>query len=101
MKPFLFACTVILLFCSAALAQTPPPAPVSADCAEAAVIKKSLDSAQARLRDWPNLNRYRKDNSELAAPAAGDTRVVFMGDSITDFWNRPGMGGFFPGDRKS
>jgi len=97
MKPLLFASTVVLLFCSAALAQTQPPPQVSADCAEAAVIKKSLDTAQARLKDWPNLNRYRSANSELAAPGKDETRVVFMGDSITDIWNRPGFGGFFPG----
>src|SRR5882724_3208347 len=92
MKPFLLVSTIILLFCGAAIAQTQPPAPVSADCAEAAVIKKSLDSAQARLRDWPNLIRYRKADSELAAPAAEENRVVFMGDSITDIWNQPDMG---------
>jgi lysophospholipase L1-like esterase len=97
MKLFLLVSTIILVFCGGAIAQTQPPAAVSADCAEAAVLKKSLDTAQNRLKDWPNLNRYRKDNSELAAPGKDEIRVVFMGDSITDFWNRPGMGGFFPG----
>src|ERR1700704_512345 len=77
MKLFLLVSTIILVFCGAAIAQTQPPPAVSADCAEAAVIKKSLDSAQARLRDWPNLNRYRKDNSELVAPGKDEGRVVF------------------------
>jgi lysophospholipase L1-like esterase len=97
MKPILFVTAIVLLFCGSAMAQTQPPAAVSADCAEAPVLKKSLDNAQARLRDWPNLNRYRKENSELAVPGKDENRVVFMGDSITDFWNRAGMGGFFPG----
>ncbi len=32
----------------------------------------------------------------MGAPAAGDKRVVFMGDSITDAWGHP-VGEFFPG----
>src|SRR6476469_9206358 len=30
-------------------------------------------------------------------PGKGETRVVFMGDSITDNWDNQGFGGFFPG----
>jgi acyl-CoA thioesterase-1 len=45
--------------------------------------------------DWPNLARYRDENAHLAPPPDGATRVVFMGDSITDFW--PKVGRFFPG----
>jgi len=41
--------------------------------------------------------RYREDNTKLAAPARGEARVVFMGDSITDSWDDPKYGGFFPG----
>src|SRR5580704_3265760 len=46
--------------------------------------------------DWPNLARYHDDNAKLAAPATDESRVVFMGDSITDGWGR-GRGVFFPG----
>ena len=46
--------------------------------------------------DWPNLARYHDDNAHLAPPAAGENRVVFMGDSITDGWGRQ-YGQFFPG----
>ena len=46
--------------------------------------------------DWPNLARYHDDNAHLAPPAAGENRVVFMGDSITDGWARQ-YGQFFPG----
>lgn len=38
--------------------------------------------------DWPNLNRYREANAKVVAPAEGEGRVVFMGDSITDAWPR-------------
>lgn len=46
--------------------------------------------------DWANLGRYRAENAKLAAPAEGENRVVFMGDSITDMWGRS-VGKFFPG----
>jgi acetyl esterase/lipase/lysophospholipase L1-like esterase len=36
--------------------------------------------------DWANVNRYRPDNEKVPAPAANEKRVVYMGDSITDFW---------------
>ena len=48
------------------------------------------------LNDWPDLARYAKDNAALAPPKPGERRVVFMGDSITDFWGRS-VGTFFPG----
>lgn len=38
------------------------------------------------MSDFGNLGRYREANQKLAAPAAGENRVVFMGDSITDMW---------------
>ncbi|MDE3211777.1 MAG: SGNH/GDSL hydrolase family protein [Bacteroidota bacterium] len=37
-------------------------------------------------QDWPNLGRYRDENAKLGPPAPGENRVVFMGNSITDFW---------------
>jgi lysophospholipase L1-like esterase len=46
--------------------------------------------------DWPNLGRYRAENEALPPPAAGEKRVVFFGDSITDGWGRS-VGEFFPG----
>jgi lysophospholipase L1-like esterase len=47
----------------------------------------------AMTNDWANLARYHADNARLAPPAAGETRVVFLGDSITDAW--PQHGDFF------
>jgi lysophospholipase L1-like esterase len=59
---------------------------------------KQIEHMQAQLADWPNLERYRAANAALPAPAAGEQRVVFMGDSITDGWGRqPDTGEFFPG----
>ena len=37
-------------------------------------------------QDWPNLNRFKKQNEALGAPKAGEQRVVFIGNSITEGW---------------
>lgn len=44
----------------------------------------TLDITQAQ--DWANSSKYEKANSQVAPPAKGEKRVVWMGDSITDFW---------------
>jgi len=36
--------------------------------------------------DFGQLSRYRDANAALKPPAAGESRVVFFGDSITDMW---------------
>ncbi|MDD4970201.1 MAG: SGNH/GDSL hydrolase family protein [Paludibacter sp.] len=41
---------------------------------------------QLNAQDWPNLGRFSKENAALAAPAKGENRVVFMGNSITQGW---------------
>jgi lysophospholipase L1-like esterase len=40
----------------------------------------------ARAQDWANIKRYEEANSKVKPPAAKENRVVYMGDSITDFW---------------
>ena len=37
-------------------------------------------------QDWANLSYYRKANTLLENPAGNEDRVVFMGNSITEFW---------------
>lgn len=44
--------------------------------------------------DFGQLARYRHANAALAPPAAGESRVIFLGDSITDYWKLPD---YFPG----
>lgn len=38
-------------------------------------------------QDWPNFNKYRNENSQLEIPSSSEKRIVFMGDSITEFWS--------------
>src|SRR6202158_2157859 len=44
--------------------------------------------------DYGQLARYRDANAALKPPAAGENRVVFFGDSITDLWK---LEDYFPG----
>jgi lysophospholipase L1-like esterase len=39
------------------------------------------------LTDFPWLAKFHDDDVKLGAPAAGEKRVVFMGDSITEGWH--------------
>jgi lysophospholipase L1-like esterase len=43
-------------------------------------------SLLAQNNDWPNFERYKEDNLKIGLPAAGENRVVFMGNSITEGW---------------
>lgn len=36
--------------------------------------------------DWANIKRYEQANSQVSPPVKGKKSVVYMGDSITDFW---------------
>src|SRR5262249_18182550 len=92
------ALLAILLSAPSIGAQTPTAAaPDAASCPEMASALTALMRNDVRLRDWPNVARYREANPALKAPASGEPRVVFMGDSITDAWQQPRYGGFFPG----
>jgi lysophospholipase L1-like esterase len=97
----------VLLSCALSLfafAQQPvptpqsPPAPAEVpNCPDLAAALRAVSANDVRLRDWANLGRYREANHGVAPPASGESRVVFTGDSITDNWQVPRFGGFFPG----
>jgi lysophospholipase L1-like esterase len=84
----------LFLFAVASVGSLPIFAQDSKECTE---IKAQVTRLEDRLKDWPALRRYYDANAAVAAPARNEDRVVFMGDSITDIWNRSGNGGFFPG----
>ena len=37
--------------------------------------------------DWAWLKRYEGDNANTPPPAPGEKRVIFLGNSITEYWN--------------
>ncbi len=81
-RSVLAACIVALTFAPAALAQQ--AAPKSAQNA-AEEFWKTHDRRLAT--DFPWLERFKEENVKLGAPTAGERRVVFMGDSITEGWH--------------
>jgi len=52
--------------------------------------------AQNPQTDWAALARYQSANAQLGPPKAGEQRVVFMGNSITQGW-APLFDSLFPG----
>jgi len=66
-------------------------------CTDLPKLIPAVERVKTRMDDWPQLGRYQPANAQVAPPAAGEARVVFLGDSITDVWINPKFGGFFPG----
>lgn len=100
LRPLLLA--VAIFSAVAGSAQQPEVKPQDTRLPDAA----ALERAHQRLEDYRNykaatlrddfgeLGRYRAANAALNQPAAGEDRVVFFGDSITDMWK---LEQYFPG----
>ncbi len=85
--------TIIALFlCStlSAFAQQPAPAPQPLSGLE----RYRNSRISIYMNDFGELSRYRDANASLKPPLAGENRVVFFGDSITDMWK---LADSFPG----
>lgn len=82
----LLRCSALLLVAGAcesgAAPQTAAPSSTSADSAMA----RQLAADSAFRNDYANFARYGEENRQLAPPRAGEKRVVFMGNSITEGW---------------
>jgi len=82
-------------------AQNPKPAEAVPAADELTPYQKS--QLVRTFNDWPFLAKFRDADKLLPPPAQGETRVVFMGDSITEGWGMkgtattPDRGEFFPG----
>ena len=48
---------------------------------------QDLENQKARLNDWAQLNVYHKRNSVLSSQEFSEDRIIFFGDSITEFWD--------------
>jgi lysophospholipase L1-like esterase len=97
----MIALVAIASMAGASFAQTPAPPPASTTPATVSPAPPtppapSIEAMQKKLNDWPQLERYREANASLPPAAAGEKRVVFYGDSITDAWARKPEE-FFPG----
>ncbi|HEY4194309.1 MAG TPA: SGNH/GDSL hydrolase family protein [Mucilaginibacter sp.] len=77
---------IVILVSAAFAAQAQQNPTMKADDKAAEELKKQQAEEARKHADWPNLNKYEDDNSKLAAPAPNETRVIFMGNSITENW---------------
>jgi hypothetical protein len=65
-----------LAYCVAGMAQTPPGRPPLTS----EQLEQMRKAQEERLHsDWADLKRYRDQDANLAAPAADENRVVFLG----------------------
>lgn len=77
---------VLSIFSVAAFAQGPGPQVTIPSSGFAGLDQYRASKIAIYTNDYGELARYRKANAELKPPAAGENRVVFFGDSITDIW---------------
>ena len=94
MKRNFLTTTMVLILSALLQAQTPPPTGAPGGAGGRPVLTPEQIAARQKAQqeqmanDWPNLARYREANRNLPAVAEGENRVVFMGDSITELWDR-------------
>ena len=74
--------TWAVLSCGAAT--RPETAPTSAAARHLEEWRRSRTAVY--MNDFAELGHYRAANAQLPPPAAGESRVVFFGDSITEAW---------------
>ena len=85
---------LILLLAISAAAQPSPQQVTLPSTGFAGLDKYRASRIAVYVNDYGQLARYRDANSALKAPAPGENRVVFFGDSITDIWK---LDDSFPG----
>jgi lysophospholipase L1-like esterase len=106
----LFLGSAVLICCPLTVSQGKPhgtsvqnlkPAEQAPAAEQLTAYQKS--QLERTFNDWPFLAKYREANRLVPPVAPGETRVVFMGDSITEGWGlkatatTPDRGEFFPG----
>jgi len=57
-------------------------------------LVNNAKSLADQLQDWNQLGRFHQANEELKKQPVDPSRVIFLGDSITDFWK---LDEYFPG----
>jgi lysophospholipase L1-like esterase len=82
----------VVLLTASALAQTAPPSIPSTGFPDLDRYRASRIAIYTD--DFGELKRYREANAALAPPTPKENRVVFLGDSITDYWK---LADNFPG----
>jgi lysophospholipase L1-like esterase len=82
------------LFPSAWIAAAQQPAPYIPTSGSPGLDEYRASRIAIYTDDFGQLARYREADAALPLPAASEHRVVFLGDSITDYWK---LADYFPG----
>jgi lysophospholipase L1-like esterase len=77
----------VLAFSALAQQAAPQPPPAIPSTGFASLDQYRASRIAVFTDDFGQLARYRDADSRLKPPAAGENRVVFFGDSITDIWH--------------
>ncbi len=111
-KSFTYAFSILILLISprVAFSQAPAPAPPTAPAPKSPeqlafdnLTPYQKSNLERTYFDWAFFAKYRDANKVLPPPAPGESRVVFLGDSITEGWGQsgatplPNRPEFFPG----
>src|ERR1700676_5513645 len=94
------ALAVPAMVCSqepASVPETKAPPSAAAQAAPPPISAWERTHQEQLRNDWPWLARFKEADLKLPAPAPGENRVVFMGDSITEGWPFTGPDGSFSG----
>ncbi|MEX1185653.1 MAG: SGNH/GDSL hydrolase family protein [Gemmatimonadaceae bacterium] len=83
-RPACIAAALALAACTTRPAQA--PAVNAPDSVEIRLAERRRIAQERLLNDWAGLSRYRAANDSIPAPAPGENRVVYIGDSITESW---------------
>jgi lysophospholipase L1-like esterase len=86
--------SILLCSASVAFAQQAAPPPSIPTTGFAGLDQYRASHLSVFTDDFGQLARYRDADAALGPPAAGENRVVFYGDSITDLWK---LEEYFPG----
>lgn len=93
-KNFAKSISIVLFLSLAAPAQQTAQPPSIPTTGFAGLDQYRANRIAVFTDDYGQLARYREADAALGAPAAGENRVVFFGDSITDIWK---LADSFPG----
>ena len=83
---FLLNLAFVVFLSLYALAQQPAEAPAIPPTGFPGLDQYRASRVAVFTDDYGELKRYREADAALDAPKAGENRVVFFGDSITDMW---------------
>jgi len=86
--------SLCILAACGAIAQQTVPTPGIPSTGFAGLDQYRANRIAVFTDDYGQLTRYRDADEKLGPPAAGESRVVFFGDSITDIWH---LDQYFPG----